>query len=96
MVGAFQVNVLVAAGAATGVIFSAVYALTLYRKVALGVITNPKLEGILDLEFREWAIFLPLVVATLVFGFAPGYILNFTQATLHQLAETYQAAGAAP
>jgi NADH-quinone oxidoreductase subunit M len=96
MVGAFQINVWVAAGAATGVIFSAVYALTLYRKVALGVIENPKLAAIPDLELREWAIFVPLIVATLVVGLAPGVILDFTRASIHALAETYNAAGAAP
>ncbi|HVY03705.1 MAG TPA: NADH-quinone oxidoreductase subunit M [Caulobacterales bacterium] len=96
MVGAFQINVWVAAGAATGVIFSAVYALTLYRKVALGVIENPKLAAIPDLELREWAIFVPLIVATLAVGLAPGVILDFTRASIHALAETYNAAGAAP
>ena len=44
MVGAFQVNAWIAAAAALGVIFSAAYALTLYRKVALGNIENPKLD----------------------------------------------------
>ena len=96
MVGAFQVNVWVAAGAATGVIFSAVYALTLYRKVALGVVENPKLGSIPDLDLREWVIFVPLVVATLVVGLAPGYILDFTSASIHALADTYNAVGAAP
>jgi NADH-quinone oxidoreductase subunit M len=95
MTGAFQVNPWVAAGAATGVILSAVYALTLYRKVALGVIENPKLLTIADFDAREWAIFLPLIVATLAFGLAPGLALDFTRASIHQLAQTYQTFGAA-
>ncbi|MET0182263.1 MAG: NADH-quinone oxidoreductase subunit M [Caulobacterales bacterium] len=94
MMGAFQVNAWVAAGAALGVIFSAVYALTLYRKVTLGTIENPKLAGITDLEAREWVIFVPLVIATLVMGIAPSLIFDFTKAS----AETVVAAfgGAAP
>jgi NADH-quinone oxidoreductase subunit M len=92
MLGAFQVNAWVAAGAALGVIFSAVYALTLYRKVALGNIENPKLATITDLELREWVIFVPLVVATLWFGLAPNHLLTFTEASIHQLMQTYQAA----
>ena len=32
-------------GAASGVIFSAVYALTLYRNVMFGEITNPVIAG---------------------------------------------------
>ncbi len=94
MVGAFQVHAWFVAVAATGVIFSAAYALTLYRKVALGAITNPKLSGIADLEAREWVQFVPLAVATLMMGLAPHYILQFTEETAHAIAAAYN--GAAP
>jgi len=94
MVGAFQVNAWVAAGAALGVIFSAAYALTLYRKVAFGVIENPKLDGILDLDAREWVTFLPLIIATLVMGLAPSYVLDFTSISSAAIANAF--AGAAP
>jgi NADH-quinone oxidoreductase subunit M len=76
------------------VIFSALYALTLYRKVALGTITNPKLGGIGDLEAREWVQFVPLVVATLIMGLAPAYVLQFTEGAAHAIAAAYN--GAAP
>ncbi len=79
MVGAFQINAWVAAGAAGGVILSAVYALTLYRKVAFGTLDNPKLADIHDLDGREWLFFVPLVIATLVMGIAPSLILDFTR-----------------
>ena len=95
MVGTFQVNAWVAAGACLGVIFSAAYALTLYRKVAFGVIENPKLDGIADLDIREWITFIPLVIATLVMGLAPGYVLNFTRSSAEAIAAAY-ATGAAP
>ena len=94
MVGAFQINAWFVAVAASGVILSAAYALTLYRKVALGTITNPKLGGIADLEAREWVQFVPLVVATLVMGLAPHYILQFTEVTAQAIAAAYN--GAAP
>jgi NADH-quinone oxidoreductase subunit M len=84
MVGAFEVNAWIAAGAATGVILSAVYALTLYRKVAFGTLDNPKLAGIQDLEAREWMFFVPLVIATLYMGIVPSAVLDFT----HTSAET--------
>lgn len=79
MVGTFPVNAWITAAAATGVILSAVYALTLYRKVAFGKIENPALEKITDLNAREWVMFAPLVVATLVLGFAPMIALDFTR-----------------
>jgi NADH-quinone oxidoreductase subunit M len=94
MVGAFQVNAWVAAGACLGVIFSASYALTLYRKVAFGVIENPKLDGIMDLNAREWIIFIPLVVATLVMGLAPAYVLDFTSVSSQAISQAFM--GAAP
>ena len=95
MVGTFQVNAWVAAGACLGVIFSASYALTLYRKVALGVIENPKLDGIADLDAREWITFIPLVIATLVMGLAPSYVLDFTRSSAEAIAAAY-ATGAQP
>jgi NADH-quinone oxidoreductase subunit M len=94
MVGAFQVNAWVAAGACLGIIFSASYALTLYRKVAFGVIENPKLDKIADLDAREWVTFIPLVIATLVMGLAPAYVLDFTQSSAQAIVAQF--AGGAP
>jgi NADH-quinone oxidoreductase subunit M len=93
MLGTFHVNPWVAAGACTGVILSAAYALTLYRKVALGPITNPKLESITDLNGREWVMFVPLVVAALWMGLSPGITLNFTKPAIELVAAQF---GAAP
>jgi NADH-quinone oxidoreductase subunit M len=92
MVGAFNVNPWVAAGAASGVIFSAVYALTLYRKMAFGVIENPKLETITDMDGREWIAFAPLVIGVLLLGVAPMLALDFTEAAVSNLTNAYQAA----
>jgi len=89
MVGTFPVNAWVTAGAATGVILSAVYALTLYRKVAFGKIENPQLEKITDLDAREWVMFAPLIVATLVLGFAPMLALDFTRVSVQAILAGY-------
>jgi len=53
MVGAFQVSPWIAAGAALGMILSAIYALHLYREVIFGEQTNEKLDDILDMNRRE-------------------------------------------
>jgi len=94
MLGAFQVNAWWAAGAALGVILSAAYALTLYRKVALGTITNPKVDGITDLDAREWVTFVPLIIATLIMGLAPNFVLDYTQNSTQAIVEAF--AGARP
>jgi NADH-quinone oxidoreductase subunit M len=68
--------------------------LTLYRKVALGTIVNPKLDGIADLEVREWVTFVPLVIATLIMGLGPSYVLDFTRSSAAAIATAYS--GLAP
>ncbi|MBI1237617.1 MAG: NADH-quinone oxidoreductase subunit M [Alphaproteobacteria bacterium] len=95
MIGTFQVSTWAAAGAAIGVILSAVYMLTAYRNLVLGDLTNPKLAQINDMNIREWAIFLPLIIATLVLGFFSTLITDVTAASVEQLLSNYQAALAA-
>lgn len=79
MVGAYQVSTWAAAGAALGVIFSAVYMLTLYRRTVLGEITNDKLLTIKDMNVRELVCIVPLAILTLLFGVAPGLIFDITE-----------------
>ena len=76
---------------ATGMILSAVYALTLYRRVVFGPMTNPALAGILDLERRETLIFLPLIVATLYLGLHPSVIFHVTDASARHLVDAFAA-----
>jgi NADH-quinone oxidoreductase subunit M len=92
MTGAYGVSTWTAIVAATGVIFSAVYALSLYRRVVFGTITNPQLAGITDMDWREVAIFAPLIASTLVLGVQPGLVMNLTQASVDHLVSAYQTA----
>jgi NADH-quinone oxidoreductase subunit M len=92
MTGTYGVSTWTAIVAATGVILSAVYALNLYRAVIFGNLTNPKLAGITDLDWREVAVFAPLIAATLVLGVYPGVVFNLTQASVDHMVSAYQAA----
>ena len=92
MTGAYQASTWTAIVAATGVILSATYALTLYRRVMFGTITNPKLAVIADLDWREVVIFAPLIVGTLVLGLQPGLVFNITAASVDKLVAAYSAA----
>jgi len=88
MVGAFQANTWAAAGAALGVIFSAVYMLTLYRRTVFGKITNPKLEDIQDVNMKEMICLIPLAIGTILFGVLPNLIFDITrESSLHALAQ---------
>jgi NADH-quinone oxidoreductase subunit M len=93
MTGAYQVSTWTAIVAATGVILSATYALTLYRRVMFGEIVNAKLATIADLDWREVVIFSPLIVGTLVLGLQPGLVFNLTAASVDQLVAAYHAVG---
>jgi NADH-quinone oxidoreductase subunit M len=96
MIGVFQVNTWVAFFAAFGVILSAAYALWLYRRVIFGALTKESLKGILDLDRREVAVLVPLVVLTILFGFYPAPILDATAASVQLVAENFgKAIGAA-
>jgi NADH-quinone oxidoreductase subunit M len=88
MLGAFQANAWVAAGAALGVILSAVYGLPLYRRMVFGEITNPKLADIRDVTALELLVFVPLVVATLVLGIYPSFVLDLTAPAVDALVQS--------
>jgi NADH-quinone oxidoreductase subunit M len=92
MTGTYKVSTLTAFVAASGVIFSAVYALSLYRRAVFGEMVNPKLMAITDLETREWLIFLPLIAATLLFGVQPNLLFDVTRHSVEGLVSTYQLA----
>ncbi len=92
MTGAYEVSTWTALIAASGVIFSAVYALTLYRSVMFGEITNPALKAITDIDKRELALFVPLIIGTLWLGVYPAAVLDVTAASVEQIVTTYRAA----
>ena len=92
MTGTYGVSTWTALVAASGVIFSAVYALSLYRRVVFGEITNPKLAAITDLDWREVAIFVPLIASTIYLGVYPASVFNLTQSAVDHLVVVYHAA----
>ncbi|HXQ12913.1 MAG TPA: NADH-quinone oxidoreductase subunit M [Caulobacteraceae bacterium] len=93
LVGVYRASTWTAIFAATGVILSATYALTLYRRMMFDPLTNPKLETITDLEPRETAIFTPLIIGTVALGLAPWLVLNLTMASAAKYVALYQLFG---
>ena len=90
MVGTYQASTWTAIVAATGVILSACYALTLYKRVMFGTITNPKLAAISDMNWREIAVFAPLVISALVLGVQPHLVFDITAASVGHLVDAYK------
>jgi len=78
LVGAFKANTTVALLATLGVILSAAYALWLYWRVMFGELEKKSLADIEDMNLREVVVMVPLVAATLFFGFYPKPIFDMT------------------
>jgi len=76
LAGAFQDNTWVAFIAATGVILGAAYMLYLYRRVIFGKLEKEDLKGMLDLNWREITIMVPLVVLVFWMGIYPSSFLD--------------------
>jgi NADH-quinone oxidoreductase subunit M len=71
LMGAWTVNWVWTAVAATGIVLGAGYMLWLYQRVMFGKLTNPANESLKDLTLREFATFLPLVVMAFWIGIMP-------------------------
>ena len=72
-------------------IFSAGYAFWLYRRVIFGALEKDSLKAILDMNPREMAVIVPLIVLTIFFGFYPAPILDATASSVEALVSHYQA-----
>jgi NADH-quinone oxidoreductase subunit M len=92
LIGAFKANTWVAFLAATGLILGAAYALLLYRKVIFGELTKEALKAMLDMNRREIAVFLPLVLITIWMGIYPNSFLDPMAPAVDKLIGDYNAA----
>ncbi|GLQ34766.1 NADH-quinone oxidoreductase subunit M [Amylibacter marinus] len=88
----FQANTWVAFVATTGVIFSAGYALWLYRRVIFGDLIKGSLKGILDMDTREKMLMAPLIVMTILLGVYPALILDLIGPSTSALLENVNTA----
>ena len=76
LLGAFAWNPWLAAVAASGVILSAGYMLWMFQRVNYGPVTNPKNEGLPDMDRREGWVLVPAIAMAVFMGVAPWVFLN--------------------
>lgn len=74
--------------AATGVIFAAVYLLWMYQRVVFGNVTNPANEKLFDLNAREIAVLVPVLLFIVWIGVYPNTFLSKSAATTKQIVTT--------
>jgi len=99
LAGVFMVpdwGILWASLAGSGVVLGAAYMLWLYQRTMFGKIENPKNEKLLDLNFREFMTFAPLIVLAVWIGIYPTPFLERLDPTVKTVIARLNPAYAAP
>ena len=86
--GAFKANMFIAALSILGIILGVSYMVWLYYRIALNDI-NPKTNTakLTDLDLREIATLLPLVLLVFLIGLQPGILLSYMHVSVEHLLE---------
>jgi len=66
--------------------------LSMFQKVYLGEVTNPKNANLPDLQPREWASVLPLCALAILMGVLPSLFLRPMEPSVKKIVERVQAA----
>jgi NADH-quinone oxidoreductase subunit M len=90
--GAYQASSWIAFIAATGVILGAAYMLYLYRRVIFGELVKEDLKPLHDLNAREIAIFVPMILVVFWMGIHPSSFLDVIHASVENLIVNYELA----
>jgi len=75
LIGIWQINPIIAALGATGIVLSACYSIFLYNRVSFGNY-SPYLPPLLDINRREFYLLISLLIPTVIFGIFPNIILE--------------------
>jgi len=90
LMGAWTVNWVWAAVAATGIVLGAGYMLWLYQRVMFGRLENPANQSLKDLSPRELATFLPLIVLVFWIGVFPKPFLRVLDKPVERILQIVQ------
>lgn len=87
LAGLINKNLIIFVLGATGMVLGAAYSLWLYNRVAFGDLKIQYLKTYMDVNRREWAIFLPLIFLTLLMGIYPEVFLKPMHASISCILE---------
>ena len=87
LVGSFKVNSTITFLGATGVIIGGAYSLWLLNRIAFGNLKTQYINKFLDLSCREFIMFVPLILGTLIIGVYPEFFLNSLHMSVNNLVE---------
>jgi len=85
LLGAFLATPLAAVVATSGVVLAAAYMLWMFRRVMFGPVENPENRGLIDLDLREKAVMLALVIPILWIGIYPNTFLRRIEPSVLEL-----------
>ncbi len=77
----------VAMAAAISVVLSACYTLWMYKRVIMGDLIKDSVRSMSDMSFREFGMFIPLIMLTLWVGFYPVPVLDLLHESVAHLIE---------
>lgn len=87
LVGAFQANTTICVLAGTGMILGGGYSLWLFNRIAYGNLKVQAIQQFSDVNRREFMVFLPLTVGTLLMGIYPEIFLDPMHVSISSLIE---------
>ena len=87
LVGSFKVNTTITFLGATGIIIGGAYSLWLLNRIAFGNLKIQYTNKFLDLSLREFTIFIPLILSTLLIGVYPEIFLSSLHMSVNNLVE---------
>jgi NADH-quinone oxidoreductase subunit M len=85
LTGSYKTNTVITFIGATGMILGGCYSLWLFNRIAYGNLKTQYISQFIDLNKREFYIFLPLIVGTLVMGVYPKIFLNSIHMSINTL-----------
>jgi NADH-quinone oxidoreductase subunit M len=91
LLGTFKAHKIYAILAATGIIFAAVYMLWMFQRVNFGPLDKPENEKLQDLNWREIATLVPIVLFCFWIGWYSKTFLGKTEASVEQLLQNVKA-----
>ena len=87
LAGSFKVNTSITFLGATGMVIGGAYSLWLFNRISYGNIKIQYTTQFLDVSFREFVTFLPLILGTLLTGLYPNIFLSSIHMSVNNLIE---------
>jgi len=91
MAGALQKNLWWAVAGGAGIVLGAAYMLWLYQRTMFGKLDNPANQHLKDMNWREWATLIPLIIMAFWIGLYPAPFFRALDKPVNKLVSTIQA-----